>query len=48
MSMEGNRQLLQYSWVKDKVNKDAACTIRNQKRPAKDIAGYVAFWKGVE
>jgi uncharacterized protein (DUF427 family) len=34
--------------VKDKVNKDAAWFYPEPKEAAKEIAGYVAFWKGVE
>jgi len=34
--------------VKDKVNKDAAWFYPEPKVAAKEIAGYVAFWKGVE
>ncbi len=34
--------------VKDDVNKDAAWYYPSPKDAAKDIAGYIAFWKGVE
>jgi uncharacterized protein (DUF427 family) len=34
--------------VGDEVNKDAVWVYRETKDAAKDIAGYLAFWKGVE
>jgi uncharacterized protein (DUF427 family) len=34
--------------VKGKTNKDAAWFYQNPKPEAKNISGYVAFWKGVE
>ncbi|RZS92272.1 DUF427 domain-containing protein [Aquimarina brevivitae] len=34
--------------VGDKENKDAAWFYPEAKKPAKEIEGYVAFWKGVE
>ncbi len=34
--------------VEGKVNKDAAWYYPNPKDAAKNITGYVAFWKGVE
>ena len=34
--------------VNDQTNVDAAWTYKNPKDAAKDIAGYVAFWKGVD
>lgn len=34
--------------VGDDVNKDAAWTYRQPKDEAKEIAGYIAFWKGVQ
>lgn len=34
--------------VAGEVNKDAAWSYPNPKDPAKHIAGYVAFWRGVE
>ena len=34
--------------VKDKVNKDAAWYYPEPREAAAEIAGYFAFWKGVE
>jgi uncharacterized protein (DUF427 family) len=34
--------------VEGKVNKDAAWYYPNPKDAAKNIAGYVAFWRGVQ
>ena len=34
--------------VEGETNKDAAWTYKNPKDAAKEIAGHVAFWKGVE
>ncbi|MFN8551469.1 MAG: DUF427 domain-containing protein [Candidatus Obscuribacterales bacterium] len=34
--------------VGDDVNNDAAWTYRQPKEEAKEIAGYIAFWKGVQ
>ncbi len=34
--------------VGDSVNKDAAWVYRTPKDAAKQIANYVAFWKGIE
>ena len=34
--------------VNEKVNKDAAWYYPEPKPAAKQIAGYIAFWKGVE
>ncbi|MBS2004742.1 MAG: DUF427 domain-containing protein [Cyanobacteria bacterium SZAS LIN-5] len=34
--------------VGDEVNKDAAWTYRQPKEEAREIAGYIAFWKGVQ
>jgi len=34
--------------VNGRINKDAAWYYPSPKDPAKSIAGYVAFWKGVQ